>query len=817
MNNSAKINFDQLKSSFRTIASALSDSVTKYKDSNPLLINLNGQAGSGKTSVINGFLDIIDSYYLLGKTSQFTLDSIKSSKSYIYTVRIMEGLGIFFILLNCLILSICVIDFNFWDYISNTTLYYWFSSIPGIIFIKSYFSHVTFPVYVDDIFVFVKLVISAYITFLIVFFLVNYLIFYKLFSFLIDNIFVKPVLYISEVFRKEESKKKRTTPVVITFDVWNYPDFNSFLVDFFYLLSLKLASDKSNIEFKTASNLLNRYYAQIKGELSSHIKRKTMRIVPFLADDSLMLKQKISNILLKSEKKFIIVFENFEKLDSKKILLTLQLIKSVINFPNFIFIVPTDYSKFGMMKISDNDDLYIDELVKNASNIYYEMPSIDKEDLKNLLLNRLDSLLIYYSIPEERFNVKYFEIIYDLALKNLFVTYKDVDRFIDSVIRVINIIKQDVYISEYLAISALCMYRYDVYTFIKQNKELLLNLMYDGKDPDYKLFDTYQGTLKEFFDGQNNIYTFEIKLLLMSLFPELESYYEAEAKFLPEYFKELRNEELYKKLTISNPDNFNMYFKLSLGVPPTYNCFELNEVIKAYLEDKDSIYEFLETLDQKKINDLLFLLVDYENHYATRNLNYDNVMSIVASILDYIELKRREEVNQESLMPAIPKILTSSKCSTRYNSIKSIIEKCERNLYFLTTLVDKLDKIIITPTAMQKEALNDLLYRKFEDSEKSLLVQNRKLLSVLSYFYRSGFQSDINIFVFELISECDNVQLATILSSYVPEELKIQIFDDRDLLNEKLLQLKASEYFLNLPEEQKNTILLFESNLQKEE
>lgn len=813
MDNTATKNFEHLKLPFKTIASAISDCITKHDSSDSLLININGEAGSGKSSVINGILDILDSYYLIGKSQSFTLDSIRSSKIYVSIIRILEGLGIFFVMLNCLILSLTVINFNFWDFFSNTTLFTIINSIPGVVLIKKVVPVVIAPPIWDDLVTFIKLIISVYITFLVIFTLINYLIVYKLFSFIIDNVFIKPALYISEVFRKENSIKEKKKPVVISFDLWNYPESNLFFEDYLYLLSLKLASDKSNTDFKTCSSLINKYAAQMKGKITNQIKRKTSRIVPFLSEDSVKLKNKISQIFSRSQKKFIIVFDNFEKLNSEQIILNLQLIKSIANFPNFIFIVSTDYSKFKLMKTNQHDDLYVDELVKQSSDIYFEMPSIDKAELKNLLLNNIDRLINYYSIPEESFNLRYFEFIYDIALKNLFKTYRDVDRYINSVVRMLNIIKKDVYITEYLAIAAIQLYQNNVYQFIKKNKELLLNQMYDGQDSNYKLFDLYQGTLKDFFNEDNPVYNFEMKLLIMCLFPKIIPYFEADEKFLPEYLKDLRKDELYRSLSISNPDNFDTYFKLVLAVPGTFSCFDLNCIIKNYIDDKQSINRFLKYLPPKAINDLLLLLIDFENHYATRHLAYDDILNIIAIVLDYLEQADDIKIDNKTLLASISKILSSSKYSTRYNSVKTIIEKSQSGLYHLIMLVDNLEKIIITPTKTQIEALNDMLYRKFEDLDKTMLFNNNRLLSILSYFYQIGFQSDINIFAYEMLTESDNQKITKVLLTYCPERFENSIFDDTELLKEKLLQLKESDYYINLDEQDKEKIQQLETIL----
>ena len=287
--------------------------------------------------------------------------------------------------------------------------------------------------------------------------------------------------------------------LTIKFNPWNFSDQNELVTDFFNSLIEKLKREGGAIDDKGiksikdyCSKLLNRVELKIAPKISVQgVEVGFGEIYKTGCDDPLEnQKEKINDLLRQTEKRFIIVIDDIDRLDAQETRLVFKLVRMTANFANTVFILAYDRGRVGE-RISENG-LRGEEFLKKIVQLSFPLPRVDQQDLFRILFGELgetmksfDSKSWEWESWEDFFDLdlaeengaylddlrQRWEDLFESCLKKLFPTVRDIRRYINGLRLDLKIIgREEVNPVDFLGIEAIRIFAPDVYFAMADEK-----------------------------------------------------------------------------------------------------------------------------------------------------------------------------------------------------------------------------------------------------------------------------------------------------------------------------------------------------------
>ncbi|MDL1981278.1 MAG: AAA family ATPase [Deltaproteobacteria bacterium] len=432
-----------------------------------------------------------------------------------------------------------------------------------------------------------------------------------------------------------KNKNDNEKPIVIKFNPWNYSDQNQLISQFFEQLSVVLKRVDHAENAKKAGEKLETYasffkplsliptigpIASLISELLKNAGDTSKRWGEFKSNDLNSLRSELNRLLDNQPHKIIVVIDDIDRLNNTEIRQIFQLIKSLGDFPNTIYLLAFDKSVVinALKKVQEGSG---DEYLEKVVQIPFEIPIISKKEVGHLLFSQLDSLIT--DIPEEKWDQTYWGNIYQSGLKYFFHNIRDVTRYINSLRFSFQMVKDEVNVIDFLAITGIQVFISEVYYGIRDNKNIFTGLwgsVYGRSDVEKK-----QAEMRcDEIIGRVNEPSQEIlKDFLKRLFPKLESIYgnmNYSSSFMERWRKDCR---------ICSPDIFDTYFSLSLP-KGEISQKELNAILSLG-NDSDLFAEALLKLNEDgRIVRFLERLEDY----TKTDIPEENIEPIITALMD---------------------------------------------------------------------------------------------------------------------------------------------------------------------------------------
>lgn len=328
-----------------------------------------------------------------------------------------------------------------------------------------------------------------------------------------------------------ESFKGNDKYIVIKFNPWNISSRKQLISDFFLQLS-------NNIKKENESNKIIGTIGKSLGTLSKFFKPlgfipplsvlSTIRDITEKAsefineyvesekEDLKSLKDNINNKLTNLNKKIIIVIDDIDRLCDEEIREIFQLVKSIADFKNTIYIL--SYDREIVTKALDKTqqgkgEEYLEKIVQ----VPLVLPYISKNDLDKIFINRLNIII---NIPDEEYDNSYFSEIYYNGLAENFENLRDIERYMNVFSLGINLAREELNINDYIVITLIKVFEPDLYEYIKNNKEYFSGTKFDeflNKDKKEILTE-----LERIYEKLKKLEKRKIKRLMEVVFPKLE-------------------------------------------------------------------------------------------------------------------------------------------------------------------------------------------------------------------------------------------------------------------------------------------------------
>ena len=545
-----------------------------------------------------------------------------------------------------------------------------------------------------------------------------------------------------------ESFKGNNNYIVIKFNPWNISSRKQLISDFFLQLSNSIKKEDMNAEIMStigkSLGILSKFFKplglisplSLLGTIGDITEKASGFINEYLEaekEDLETLKSNINQELEDLDKKLLIVIDDIDRLCDEEIREIFQLVKSIADFKNTIYILSYDreiVTKALDKTQQDKGEEYLEKIVQ----VPLVLPYISKSDLDKIFINRLN---ITINIPDEEYDNSYFSEIYYNGLAENFECLRDIERYMNVFSLGINLAREELNINDYIAITLIKVFETDLYEYIKNNKEYFSGTKFDeflNKNKKEILTE-----LEGIYEKLKKLEKRKAKRLIEIIFPKLGEMNYAEG-FVDIWGKARR---------IATPVYFESYFRLD---------FPEDEIKKSEIKkfrefstEEDLIKIF--NINNKKRIRLLELLIEEIEEISDEKAMI--LLNFIFSIVDELKYEGPKGIfsfieNPQYKVTRIFYRIISNTNRNRYKIMKELFKYDNSSLQLLFSILDKLNNSFLKNNLEseygikenQLISLRDIAVTKIlKESEKSKRIESR-LLNILYTMQRLGKEEE---------------------------------------------------------------------------
>jgi len=291
-------------------------------------------------------------------------------------------------------------------------------------------------------------------------------------------------------------------------------------------------------------------------------------------------------------------------------------VKSLADFPNTIYLLSFDKDVVinALKKVqegSGND--YLEKIIQ----VPFEIPQISKREVEHFLFKKLDELI--KNIPEGRWDQTYWGNIYHSGLQHLFQNIRDVNRYLNTLNFGFSLVKDEVNPIDFIAITAIQVFIPDLYTSIKENKDLFSGIRKDYYRNSDKAQKEDKSRIESILEQVNELQHDILTDFLQRIFPKMQNVSYSHS-FLESWRKQGR---------ICSPDLFDTYFKLFIP-KDEISLKEIERILSTGSNAETFSSELIKLNQDKKIIRFLERMEDYTREDIPEN----NIIPIINALMD---------------------------------------------------------------------------------------------------------------------------------------------------------------------------------------
>lgn len=582
--------------------------------------------------------------------------------------------------------------------------------------------------------------------------------------------------YIENESAKQNDEKK---PIVMRFNPWNYSDQNQLVAQFFIQLSAALnrtdyASDakKAGEKVKIYANFFKPFtliptigpFASLFFKVFKSVGSAAENWGEARSKDIAAIREELNKLLANQPHKIIVVIDDIDRLNNTEIRQVFQLIKTLGDFPNTIYLLAFDRNVVinALEKVQEGPG---EEYLEKVIQIPFEIPLISKQEVEQLLISQLNELI--RDIPENKWSHNYWKEIYESGLKYFFKNIRDVTRYINSLKFSFEIVKGEVNPVDFLAILGIQVFIPEVYYGIRDNKDIFsgeFNLNIRSNDAEKN---QAKKRCDEIISQASELSPVILKGFLTLLFPQLNSIY-GNTSYGDDFFIKWRRD-----CRICSPNIFDIFFRLSIqkgeiSTKEIETILSMGENQSLFTEallklnEDGRIIRFLERLEDytrsdipyESIEPIITVLMNIGDLFPEGYFGFFGTTPIELSRLFY-QLSHRFENHEK-----------------RFSVFKSAMENANRSLYTIVHEVSSQNQEHgkygrkeppqpeekLTLKAEQLEKLEKIACEKIEIwSEDGRLNKHKELLSILYWWKQWGGQDKVEKFISDMIKTDDGL------------------------------------------------------------
>lgn len=521
----------------------------------------------------------------------------------------------------------------------------------------------------------------------------------------------------------KQNLKYQKDLVFLDADPWFYNDINSAQKG----MLRNLANNISNqYPYNNANKEMEEYLYCLAGEVGQNIIG--LKIPMSIEEDSLSIKkEKISEYITKTNKKFVVIFDDLDRLSMEDLKVIFKTIMSLESIKGLILILPIDIECVSK-KIGSKDFL------EKIFTIILPLPKISHTQYQSIL----EEYLIQTS-PALKEDLDKPEFVFFTNLSK-FTTIRNIKRFTNVFKMFYQALNVETNTLDLLCITYLYLFFNDVYEDIWHNRHIYMGFYKNG----------FMSLMSEKIDYKNYFET----MLRKYGYQDQEDIISILSKIAPKFV--YNDKHFYRgedKKSITSSEHFDKYFLLKASSNDMlYKEIEYHiRIWQGAKDPKEEILMFIKenlnklTIFFKKLQDITIsrkLLEQIISIYADQIIfelgqtSY-NIVKLLSSSIDNIEynaLKIKNKVFLEKLI-AEGKNLDLLYYLSSFAQAGDLVVNLPEEFYFTKLLSDKIDNI------PPLELLNIASFRLFSIYMSGFLIhkdgsiQNNKTQELLNKFF----------------------------------------------------------------------------------
>ncbi|EGK8091435.1 AAA family ATPase, partial [Campylobacter lari] len=431
--------------------------------------------------------------------------------------------------------------------------------------------------------------------------------------------------------------------IIINFNPWNISTRKQLISDFF----TKLAKEIRKAPFpkikiknlkKICSHAKNKFFSKVPQKLedlallfkmSSYVIADPVTSVAIsktsnaISDFNKLLnaekkgldeiKNKINTALSNIDTKIIIVIDDLDRLADTDIREIFQLVRSVADFKNTIYILAYDNEIVtkALDKIQkDKGERYIEKIVQ----VPIVLPKLNKANLTAIFMQKIEQFSFTYEKIDKN---EFIENLKTNHFAGAFENIRDINRYLNVLKFEMSAIKQELYLYDFAVITLFKVFEPKFYEFIYNYSEFFKRTALDSDEKTKELQkSTYTNFINEQIKCLNKLNKEVVKNLLISIFPRIDDLYNRN-------FSDLKDRRKYKhKHRIASSEYFQDYFVLNF-TEELIKKETIDKIIKANSrKEYDDIFNEYDLKELERFKQLAFKMSVYAKDFKSSEFIY---------------------------------------------------------------------------------------------------------------------------------------------------------------------------------------------------
>lgn len=336
----------------------------------------------------------------------------------------------------------------------------------------------------------------------------------------------------------------------------------------------------------------------------------------------------LSNALQDQKKKFLVIIDDIDRLNTDEALLVFRLVKSVGRLPNVIYLLAFDHimAEEAVNQHYPSEGPHFLEKIVQAR---FELPLPLHDDLNSAVLNRVETICGPPENKEQKY--RFLDIFYDYIAPNV-TTPRDVTRLVNMMTISWPPVQGEVDIGDYVALEAMRLFEPALYNAVRSNKDRLVGTRGDeGIDEAEKTTSSLTNLAST--DGEDLA-----RIGLLRLFPRLR----------PEAYSSDFLSTWEAQRLVCTEKHFDTYFRMSIGEENLSTQEVDNLIAEAHVPEtvKKTFESALSTI-RRNGKSMVPILLDELKTHADR-IPASAIEPLLTTIFEIADKIERDEDNDQS-------------------------------------------------------------------------------------------------------------------------------------------------------------------------
>ena len=250
---------------------------------------------------------------------------------------------------------------------------------------------------------------------------------------------------------------------VVRFNPWNYYSQQTLFASFFDELTNELSfSNKIKTKFQKYKNKI--YAAGIS--LGSSVVPQVGALTELISDSEHNtlngIKNELDNIF-KNQRKTVVIIDDLDRLNPDEVKQIFQLVKSLADFPNVIYILAFDktYVNYALKEWNMDDETYshTEDFINKIIQVPLIIPKFDEDSLFKIFEEKFEKIIFEHHVVDSDLDVTK---LYNY-LEPFFNNIRNINRYCISLDFYLYSIDTEVWIFDFALVTALQIFSKDVY------------------------------------------------------------------------------------------------------------------------------------------------------------------------------------------------------------------------------------------------------------------------------------------------------------------------------------------------------------------